>query len=30
MNDTLMYMLAMCIVVPIGWAVLELLSERNR
>ena len=31
MNDTLMYMLAMCLVVPVGWAVLELLgSERNR
>jgi hypothetical protein len=32
MNDTQMYMLAMCLVVPIGWAMLELLlgSERNR
>ena len=31
MNDTLMYMLALCLVLPIGWAVLELLhSERNR
>ena len=31
MNDTLMYMLALCLVLPVGWAVLELLgSERSR